>query len=61
MQFWRLEVHADHSATLTCRADDGVPPAVRQEISFTDFPLPRVNIWACYDGKYWVLCLPTER
>ena len=61
MQFWRLKVREDHSAILTCRADSDVPPAIRQVIPFTDFPLSQLDIWACFDGNHWVLCLPAER
>lgn len=60
LQFWRLEVHEDRSATLTARADDGVALFVTQEIPFTDFPLSNVDVWAGFDGEHWTLYLPTE-
>lgn len=60
LHFWRLEVRADRSATLTARADDGVPPFVTRHISWTDFPLDHVDVWAGYDGRYWTLYLPYE-
>lgn len=60
LQFWRLEISEDHSAVLTCCADSGVKPTIRQEISFTDFPLEYVDIWAGFDGVHWTLYLPSE-
>lgn len=60
LQFWRLDVTTDRSAVLTCRADDGVPPAITQNIEFTDFPLDSADIWAGFDGTFWTLYLPSE-
>lgn len=60
LQFWRLEVHADRSATLTARADSGEPPWVSQRIEFTDFPLASVDLWMGFDGLRWTLYLPSE-
>ena len=60
LQFWRLDVHADNSATLTARADSDAEPFITQEIPFTDFPLSHVDIWAGKDIRHWVLYLPSE-
>ena len=60
LQFWRLEVHDDRSATVTARADTGVEPFVTQQIGFTDGPLDSVDIWADFDGTRWTLYLPSE-
>ena len=60
LQFWRLEIHDDHSATVTARADTGVEPFVTQHIEFTDFPLDSIDIWAGFDGTRWTLYLPSE-
>lgn len=60
MQFWRLDVNADRTARLTMRADSGEPPAITQEIPFTDFPLGEIDIWSDYDGTHWTLYLPSE-
>lgn len=59
LQFWTLKVAADHSATLICQADSGEPPAVQQNIEFTDFPLAEQRIWVAVD-KSVVLMLPSE-
>lgn len=32
----------------------------RQQIPFTDFPLPEHVLYACWDGHHWVLMLPSE-
>lgn len=60
LHFWRLTVTEDDGATLTCRADADVPPAIVQAIPFTDFPLPVIAIWAAFDGRHWTLYLPSE-
>ncbi|MEZ6136997.1 MAG: hypothetical protein R3C53_19045 [Pirellulaceae bacterium] len=60
MVFWTLEVHEDGSATLSGRADSDVPPAFEQRIPATDFPLPRVDIWAAFNDRQWTLYLPSE-
>lgn len=59
MQFWRLEVEG-LSAVLTATADSGEEPFIQQEISYTDFPLKSIDIWAGYDGSFWTLYLPSE-
>lgn len=33
---------------------------VRQEILYTDFPMPELSLYACWDGDHWVLMLPRE-
>jgi hypothetical protein len=60
LQFWRLRVKADSSAELILFADTGEPPAYRKQISFTDFPLESIDIWAGFDGTHWTLYLPSE-
>ena len=32
----------------------------RQEISYTDFPLDSVTLYACWDQENWVIMLPSE-
>ena len=32
----------------------------RQDIPFTDFPLPEQTLYACWDGEHWVIMLPSE-
>ena len=60
LHFWKLNVADDHSAVLHAEADRGVKPFVVQEIGYTDFPLRKAEIWAGFDGHYWVLYLPSE-
>ena len=59
LQFWRLDVN-DGKAVLIANADAGEEPFVRQDIAFTDFPLPKVEIWAGFDGSFWTIYLPSE-
>jgi len=32
----------------------------RQEIPYTDFPLPSITLYACWDQQHWVIMLPSE-
>jgi hypothetical protein len=54
-QIWKLEVK-DSKAILTMQEDSDQPILVRQDIDFTDFPLPEIELWLI-DG---VLILPSE-
>lgn len=60
MHFWTLEVSENQTARLYAKADSPEEPFIVQEISFTDFPLPKMNIWAAWDGEHWTLYLPGE-
>lgn len=64
MQFWKLRVNPDRSAVLTCEADEGVKPVVRQRILYTDFDLPSIAFYVVpqmADGRMvWVILLPSE-
>ena len=43
LQVWVLVVHEDQRATLTCE-DGNAHRVAQQQISFTDFPLPSINL-----------------
>ena len=60
LQFWKLKVNGDKSAVLTCVADSGEPPAVTQNIEWTDFPLPEIDIWVGVEGDRKIALLPSE-
>jgi hypothetical protein len=54
-QVWKLTVKADRTGTVTC--DDGNGKQVyRQELEFTDFPLPEISFYFTDN----VIMLPTE-
>lgn len=54
-QVWTLTVNSNRTATLCC--GDGNGKAVyRQEIEFTDFPLPEVKLYCCGN----TILLPSE-
>jgi uncharacterized protein YggL (DUF469 family) len=54
-QLWELTVQDTHGS-LTCREDTDLEPVVRQEIEFTDFPLPTIRFYV----EAGVLLLPQE-
>jgi hypothetical protein len=60
LHFWTLTVADDHSAILKAVADKDEPAFIRQEIAFTDFCLPSIDLWCGFDGKHWTLYLPSE-
>lgn len=47
------------SAVLTLEDGNGHVRA-RQEIPFTDFPIPHYTLYACWDGEHWIVMLPSE-
>ncbi|MBL9029641.1 MAG: hypothetical protein JNK42_04145 [Caedimonas sp.] len=54
-QVWRLSVHDDKSATLTC--DDGNHQiAFTKRIEYTDFPLPEIRFYFVNN----IILLPSE-
>lgn len=41
--------------------DDGNEQILYQQlIEYTDFPLNRIKLYACWNEEYWVLMLPSE-
>jgi hypothetical protein len=63
-QFWKLTVRENASAVIVCEDGQG-HELYRQEISFTDFPLPEFAFYCCRDamlgqGVDWVILLPSE-
>lgn len=55
-QLWELRVNDDKSARVTMRDDTGRRAKVRQDLEYTDFPLPRFS-WYCADN---IMMLKTE-
>jgi len=48
-QVWTLKVHDNQKGTVTC--DDGNGRKLyRQELDYTDFPLPEMKLYCCADG-----------
>ena len=60
MHFWTLDVADDQSALLYAKADRPCDAFIEQQIEWTDFPLPKVDIWGGFDGEHWTLYLPSE-
>lgn len=57
VQFWTLSVNLEkRSAVVICERDEGDKNPIRQEIEFSDFPLPSIRLWV-RDG---ILLLPSE-
>jgi hypothetical protein len=54
-QLWRLKVHADQTATLTCEDGNG-QPVHTEPLAFTDFPLPEIKLY--YTDR--TILLPSE-
>ena len=64
IQFWTLEVKEKDgrkSAVLTCRVDSGEKPTITQKIEYTDFDLPKIDLWVePLDENTYVILLPNE-
>ena len=54
-QIWRLEVHDNREATLTC-SDENSRVVSRKKIDYTDFPLPEITFYFTDN----VLMLPSK-
>lgn len=60
-QVWRLAVDTQSCrAVLTMTDGNGSDPIIAQQIDYTDFPLPQIDLWLVADDEHWVLMLPTE-
>lgn len=61
-QFWKLSVKPDKSAVLECTEDSDCPPAVTQEIDYTDFDLSELKLYCMPvgDGMHYTILLPSE-
>ena len=64
IQFWTLEVKerdGRKSAVLTCRTDSDEKPTIIQKIEYTDFDLPKIDLWVePLDENTYVILLPNE-
>ena len=54
-QFWKLRVHPDHTATLTCGDGNG-NVVFTKAIEYTDFPLEEITLYFTDN----VILLPSE-
>jgi hypothetical protein len=61
-QFWTLKVNPDKTATLVCQEDSDMEPVVTQQIEFTDFDLPEIQLYCMPvgDGVRHTILLPSE-
>lgn len=60
-QVWRLAVDAQSRRAVLYMTDGNASdPIITQQIDYTDFPLPQIDLWLVADGEHWVLMLPTE-
>lgn len=60
IQFWKLKVNPDQSASLICEQDTD-EPVITQKIPLTDFPIPGITLYLCDMGTgQGVLILPSE-
>jgi hypothetical protein len=62
IQFWTLTINPDRSADLVCRVDCDRKPTITQHIEYTDFDLPKIDLWVGpLDGvSKYVIYLPSE-
>ena len=59
IQFWTLTVK-DKKGVLVCRTDSGKPPAITQEIEYTDFDFPEIKVYVVHNGNGFTAMLPRE-
>jgi hypothetical protein len=56
-QLWELKVNDNKTCAVRCFEDSGMPPAIEQQIEYTDFPLASVKLYL----ENGCLMLPSER
>jgi hypothetical protein len=55
-----VKTSVKNSKALMIYEDGNGNEHARQEITFTDFPLAEITLYACWDGEHWVIMLPSE-
>ena len=55
-----VRVQVAHGRAVMIYEDGNGGEHARQAISYTDFVLPEVTLYACWDGEHWVIMLPSE-
>ena len=59
-KFACLNLRVSNHSALVEITDGNKKVLARQKIEYTDFPLDSISIFACQDGAYWVMMLPSE-
>ena len=54
----KLDVTGSSAKVTISDGNDNV--LATQEIEYTDFPLPSLILYGCWDSEHWVLMLPSE-
>ena len=54
----KLDVTGSSAKVIISDGNDNV--LAIQEIEYTDFPLPNLTLYGCWDSEHWVLMLPSE-
>lgn len=54
----KLDVAGSSAKVTISDGNDNV--LATQEIEYTDFPLPNLTLYGCWDSEHWVLMLPSE-
>ena len=58
--FVQVVLKVTGSSALLILEDGNGRVRARQEIPYTDFPIPSYTLYACWNGEHWVLMLPNE-
>ena len=58
--FVLIKLTVQKTSALLVYEDGNGNEHARQEVGYTDFPLSSITLYACWDGQYWVLMLPSE-
>ena len=58
--FILVKVLVQGSAAVMVSEDGNGHEHARQMIPYTDFPLPEISLFVCWDGDHWVIMLPSE-
>lgn len=58
--FVQISLTVEDATALLVLEDGNGKVRAQQLIPYTDFPLQPTNLYACWNGEFWVLMLPSE-
>jgi hypothetical protein len=58
--FVAIKLEVKNSAAVMIYEDGNGNEHASQQIPYTDFPAPSIQLYACWDGEHWVIMLPSE-
>ncbi len=58
--FVKIDLSVEGKIALLSLEDGNGHIRAEQQIPYTDYPMPKQTLYACWDGTFWVIRLPGE-